>query len=579
MTEATTEIADAQPVLPPREHQSPIGWLTTSDHKRIGRLFIVTALLVLGAGLVCELLVRIDLTDAEDFVILDADTFGQIFVLSKDLLVFGGLVPLFLGFAIYVVPLQVGAGNIAFPRAALASFWGWFATGGLLIASYSINGGPYGGEAEGVDLYLIALAGVLLSLLLGAICVAATVLTMRSPRLFVDDTPPFAWSALVTAAMLMVTIPVALAQLAMLYIDHRYGRLYLDGNYGIFQQLEWLYRTPQLYVYAIPALGAVAEVIPVWSGTRQQQRPVVAYAIGAFGLAGFGAAGSLANEPVYFEDYQGLLNVGLHALALVAVLVLLGAWGATLVHSRSLPRLDAALLAALAAGLIFLVSTAHGVLGAFIDWSPLSDREVQLLLTTWTSAGQALVIGAVLLAAVAALAYWAPKIWGRRLPEPLSLLALLAALAGALLAAVGPAVAGALQDQPYLVFEDPNSTTNYAQIVDDVGNADAYAAIGAVGVGLLLAAVVLIVGNIVLSALFRVGAAAAADPWGAQTAEWALPSPPAMGPLDDLPDLVDGTPLLERADAAGELAAASGEGDDAEAGAARSEEAGEEVTV
>jgi len=579
MTEATTETAGADSVLPPHEHRNPIGWLTTSDHKRIGRLFLVTALLVLAGGLACELLVRIDLTDAEDFGVLDADTFGQIFVLSKDLLVFGGLVPLLLGFAIYVVPLQIGAGNIAFPRAALASFWGWFATGGLLIASYSINGGPYGGEAEGVDLYILALAGVLLSLLLGAICVAATVLTMRSPRLFVDDTPPFAWSALVTAAMLMVTFPVALAQLVMIYIDHRYGRLYLDGNYGIFQQLEWLYRTPQLYVYAIPALGAVAEVIPVWSGTRQQQRPVVSYAIGAFGLAGFGAAASLANEPVYFEDYQGLLNVGLHALALVSVVVLLGAWGATLVRSRRLPRLDAALLAALAAGFVLLVATALAAFGSFVDW--LGNRDVPLLATTWTSAGQTLVGGAVLLAAIAALAYWSPKIWGRRLGEPLSLLALLAALAGALLGAFGPAVAGALQDQPYLVFEDPNQTSTYADLVDDVGNADAFSAMGAAGLGLLLAAVALIGLNLVLCVLFRVGAPAAADPWGAQTAEWALPSPPAMGPLDELPDLVDGTPLLAPTAAAGELGTASpGEGTDGDgAGEGADEQAGSEVPV
>jgi heme/copper-type cytochrome/quinol oxidase subunit 1 len=524
----------------------------------------VTALLVLGAGLALELLVRIDLTDADDFVVLDADTFGQVFVMSKDLLIFGGVVPLFIGLALYVVPLQIGAPNLAFPRAGLLSFWGWFASGGLLITSYSINGGPYGGEPDGVDLYMLALAGVFMSLLLASVSLAATVLTMRAPRLFLDVSPPFAWSALISAAMLMVTLPVALAQLALLYVDHRYGRLYMGGNFGVFEQLEWLYRTPQLYVYAVPALGAVAELVPVWSKARQVQSPIVAYAIGAFGLAGFGAASQLTNEPLYFEDYQGLLNVVLNVLALLAVLGLLGVWAVTLARSPGLPRLDAAFLSGLAAGFMFLVATVQAVLGVVMDWSEVADREVDLLLTTWTSASQALMLGAVLLAGFAALAFWAPKIWGRRLNEPISLLALLVAFAGALLAGVGPAVAGAFQDQPYLVFDDPNLTSTYVQVVEEVGDADAFSAIGAVGIGLLLAAVALLLLNMVISLLFRVSAVADADPWGAQTAEWALPSPPAMGPLDELPDLVDGAPLLTAPgtpdeEAAGELEAAPAE--------------------
>ena len=108
-------------------------------------------------------------------------------------------VPLFLGIAICVVPLQVGARTLAFPRAAAASFWGWLVASGVMIASYTMNGGPGGGDAKGVDLFLLSFIALVLSLLLAAICVGATVLALRAPGMTTDRTPFASWGFMVGA--------------------------------------------------------------------------------------------------------------------------------------------------------------------------------------------------------------------------------------------------------------------------------------------------------------------------------------------------------------------------------------------
>ena len=131
----------------PAEDPTPFGWLTTADHKRTGRLFIVSALLFLVLGVVLDLLVRLDLTSASKFVSLDVDSFAQGFAFSREALVLLFLIPVFLGVAIYMVPLQIGASNLAFPRAATASFWIWKISAVVLIGAYLGNGGPYGGWA------------------------------------------------------------------------------------------------------------------------------------------------------------------------------------------------------------------------------------------------------------------------------------------------------------------------------------------------------------------------------------------------------------------------------------------------
>ena len=556
MSENTT--ASTSPGVPV-EDPTPFGWLTPADHKRTGRLFIICSLLFLVLGAVFDLLVRLDLTSATDFVSLGADSFAQGFAFSREALTLLFLIPVFLGLSMYMVPLQIGASNLAFPRAATASFWTWQISAIVLIGAYLGNGGPYGGWANGVDLHLLALSGLVVALLLGAISVATTIMTMRSPGLYMDETPPFTWSSLVSASMLIVRLPVLLGQIAILYIDHRYGRVFLLGNYGIWERIDWIHRTPQLFIYVVPVLGVAAEVVLAAARRRVFEPLAMYFTIGLVGLFGFGAWTNFAitgEGADIIDGFEGVVLVALYGGALLGTVGLLGLLGLAVIQNRKLPKLSTSLVAVFGAGTLVLVGAFVGLLGAAGDWLEIAGRgndgNPQLRMTTWVTGQQSVLIyGAGLLGLLAALHWWAPKIWGRQLNELLGLLNFLVIGAGALLAFIGPTLSGLLTEQPDFVYADPSATAIYSGWVDDSGAAG-LSSIGAAGVAILIAGVALLLLNLFVSVGLKKGAQATDDPWGAQSPEWMLPSPPPMGEPEELPMLTSGTPLLDSAEAEAE---------------------------
>ena len=556
MSENTT--ASTSPGVPV-EDPTPFGWLPPADHKRTGRLFIICSLLFLVLGAVFDLLVRLDLTSATDFVSLGADSFAQGFAFSREALTLLFLIPVFLGLSMYMVPLQIGASNLAFPRAATASFWTWQISAIVLIGAYLGNGGPYGGWANGVDLHLLALSGLVVALLLGAISVATTIMTMRSPGLYMDETPPFTWSSLVSASMLIVSLPVLLGQIAILYIDHRYGRVFLLGNYGIWERIDWIHRTPQLFIYVVPVLGVAAEVVLAAARRRVFEPLAMYFTIGLVGLFGFGAWTNFAitgEGADIIDGFEGVVLVALYGGALLGTVGLLGLLGLAVIQNRKLPKLSTSLVAVFGAGTLVLVGAFVGLLGAAGDWLEIAGRgndgNPQLRMTTWVTGQQSVLIyGAGLLGLLAALHWWAPKIWGRQLNELLGLLNFLVIGAGALLAFIGPTLSGLLTEQPDFVYADPSATAIYSGWVDDSGAAG-LSSIGAAGVAILIAGVALLLLNLFVSVGLKKGAQATDDPWGAQSPEWMLPSPPPMGEPEELPMLTSGTPLLDSAEAEAE---------------------------
>lgn len=553
MSESNTDAS--QDSSAPAEDPTPFGWLNTADHKRVGRLFIVSSVVFMVLGAVLDMLVRIDLTDASDFVALDVSSFAKVFVMSREVLVLMFVIPVFLGLAMYVVPLQIGAANLAFPRAATASFWGWIVSSAVLIGSYLGNGGPYGGWTDGVDLHMLALGGLVLSLLIGSMVVATTVLTMRSPGLYLDSTPPFSWSALVTASMLLVSLPVLLGQLAIIYVDHRYGRLFLGGNFGVWERIDWIHRTPQLFIYSVPVLGVVAEVVLSASRRRVFEPLAVYFTMGLVGLFGFGA---WANFSVtgegrdLIDGVEGVILVGLYGGALIGTTALLGVLGFTLFQGRKGLKFNTPLLASLLAGNFILMAAALGLVGSGSDWLEMAGRgndgNPYLQQTTYVTGLQSLLIyGAVLMGVVAALHWWGPKIWGRRLNEAIGLLTVAVVAVGALLATIGPVLAGVLSEQPDFVYPDPNLTTIYDAFLDDSG-AEGFSAMGLFGVIVAGVGAVLLLLNLALSVLLKKGKDSDADPWSAQTPEWLLESPPPLGE-GEMADITSGTPLLDAAEA------------------------------
>lgn len=502
----------------------------SSDHKRLGRAFVAVSLLMTAFAFALDILVTVDGASADDFVVLDGDTFAQILSLSLDTLVYLGLIPLLLGLAMYVVPLQVGARTLAFGRAGALSLWGYLIGGGILLGSYAINGGPFGGDADGVDLYLISLGMVVVSLIVAAVCVAATVLGLRMPGLRVRDLSPFSWSAFVTAGMLIVSLPVVGALLTLLYIDHRYGRVLFGGNEGVFARLDWVFRAPQIYVVAIPALGIAAEVLTARTGSRLAKPSTVATLIGVFGIFTFGAFAqpAIVDNVLSFTDRTILeepLYVGFVGIAVLPVLALVGLVAMSVRNAR-LSEVDPTIGFAVLGLLLLLAGTAVTALGVLIDATVAGDG-FRLRTTSWSSGTLTLVaVGGGLTGLFAAVNWWAPKIWGRTLNGGLAVLQLLATLGGVVLVALPLMVAGAAWDQPAA-----------ATIYDAEGGAEAMSVLATVGTGLLLVAVVIQIANILVSVAGGSGDIPGPDPWSAPGLEWRTGSPPPSENFAELPAL------------------------------------------
>jgi heme/copper-type cytochrome/quinol oxidase subunit 1 len=172
-------------------------WLTTADHKKVGRLFIGTGLVGLVAGLVLAILVTFERINADSYQILSVDSVPQVLAAVRLLLTFGTVVPLLLGLSVAVVPLQLGARSNAFPRLAAAGFWIWLTGLGLALAAIIGNGGPNGGNSNLVDLYLAGSIVLGLGVLMTATSIAVTVLTNRAPGMGILRAPLFTWSSLV----------------------------------------------------------------------------------------------------------------------------------------------------------------------------------------------------------------------------------------------------------------------------------------------------------------------------------------------------------------------------------------------
>src|SRR5687768_11502125 len=186
------------------------GYLTTVDHKRMGRMWIVASLVFLVVAGVFGELVAVERFDTGGVDIL-GDGFTQSYSLHAVGAVFLFLLPLSLGVATYVVPLQVGARAIAFPRAASAGMWPWLIAGLVFLASYLADGGPGGGDPDAVDLWILSFGAMVLGLLIATASVVTTALAMRAPGVTLARTPAYSWASLTGGAMLLVTLPLVLA--------------------------------------------------------------------------------------------------------------------------------------------------------------------------------------------------------------------------------------------------------------------------------------------------------------------------------------------------------------------------------
>ena len=510
-------------------------WATTTDHKRIGRLFTGCALLIAIAAAALGAVIGVERISATGYSLLDQDSVTQIFSLYRVGLSFGVMLPLLLGVAIAVVPLQVGAKTVAFARLAMFGFWMWLAGVGLAVGSTIANGGPGGGSEKMVDLFLLGMGIAVIGALAAAVSVVTTVLTNRAPGVTLLRVPMSSWSALTGGVALILTLPVLLGTLVYLYVDHRYARVAFGGNKGISDWMGWSLTQPQTYVYVAMGAGVLAEIAAVVSGKRQVLRPVLLTGIAIVSLAALGGA-TQVQHGVTWTNTSGSDKVKelipfliFNALPLLGVLVVLGV--SLLGIAKSKPRLVPAMAPALL-GLGMVLTGMVGHLVALFGPAQLAG--------TVFEEGEFIYVGyGALLIGLAAVSYWGPKLWGRVLPSSAVLGISGLAFLGTVLAALPMYIAG-FANQP----------ANVANNFSYSGPQELWNTASAAGHALVAVSVLLFV----LTALraFTAGEVAGDDPWDAQSLEWSVSSPAPSNNFVSTPSVTSAEPLLDIKPAGGQ---------------------------
>ena len=527
--------APPEPTAPSPAASGLAAVVGSGDHKVVGRIWLVAALLhaaLAGTAAIAVAGEKIDLSTNE---VIGSDWFGQIFAYRSIGAVFLVLLPLTIGLATAIVPLQLGASTIAFPRAAAAAVWTYLVGGGLVVAAFAMDGGPGGTDVDGVRLFVVALILVLLAEAVALICIATTVIALRVPGLSLARTPLFAWSTLVAATVWLVALPVLVGMLVISYLDIRYGGgggFFAGGGATMYARIAWVFSTPSVYALAIPALGFIGAVVPVFAQTRHQQHRIAQGLIGAFGVFSMGAWAL----PGFGHDAYPWLHkapwVAVSLLAVVPVLGLLGLWALTMRHGRL--AVSSPLLFAAASLVLLLEGVSAGALQAIKPIETIVDGEgVPLFGTSWSTAVASYVVLAMVAAAFGALVFWAPKLVGRRVPEgPARGIAVLFLLA-AMVWSLPDLVAGLLGQPgfPLILPLDNVSTIETLNLVSTIG-------------GVLLA--LTLVGAVALLAqAARSGDEPGDDPWEGHTLEWATASPPSAANFDTVPEVASEAPLYD----------------------------------
>jgi cytochrome c oxidase subunit I len=549
VTEVRTEAQ--QPAEEPHSRLRAVtGWLTTTDHKRIGILYIVTAFVFFLVGGALAELIRTQLYQPDN-KLFGEHTFhiyNQLFTIHAITMIFLFVMPVTVGFANYIVPLQIGAADMAFPRVNAFSYW-LFPIGGLTIYAgfLSPNGAspcgwtgymplceqvnnPAGAGGYGPDLLLIGLLILGLSSLLGAINFIVTIFKMRAPGMTMFRVPIFVWTFLTTAMLLLLSMPAFTAALAAALIDRNFGGHFFDPQAGgsaiLWQHIFWFFGHPEVYILILPSMGAVSEILPVFSGKPLFGYRAFVYATLAIGMLGFGVwAHHMFTTGVVYAPFFAFLT---GAIA-VPTGVKFFNWIATMWRGKV--RFTTPMLFAIGFLMLFLIG---GIDGVFTG-SPPIDYHLQD--TYWVVSHLHFVLfGGAVFGIFAAFYYWWPKMTGRFLSEGLGRTHFAFMFVGTLLTFFPMHMSG-LEGMPRRIA----NYVEVAKIHPDITTYNQMATIGAyiLGIGMLV-----FVATLLLSV--RKPPTAAADAWGSgNSLEWATTSPPPPWNFDALPPIRSERPVFD----------------------------------
>jgi cytochrome c oxidase subunit I+III len=522
------------------ERPGLLGWLTTVDHKRIGLLFFFTSLAFFAAGGIEALVMRTQLVEPNAGVV-GPSTFNALFTMHGTTMIFFFVIPMGLGaFGNYLVPLMIGARDMAFPRLNAFSYWVFLASGSFVYVGLFISQPPEAGwfnyvplalkpfaPGLGIDFYALGLLFNTISTTATSVNLVTTIFKLRAPGMSLNRMPLFCYAQLAAAGSSLILLPPLTLDLVMLELQRKGGFHFFDiaggGSPLLWQHLFWLFGHPEVYLIVLPAFGIATSIIPTFAKRRMIAAPLVALAELLVAFIGFGvwahhmfATGMPTTTMVFFAAAT--------LMVVIPSTIQIYAWLFTVTMGR--PEFSTPLL--FIGGFIanFVLGGLSGIMFAAVPFD-------QAVTDTYFIVAHFhfIIFGAAVFPILGGFFYWFPKVTGRMYHEGWAKISFWLTFWGTALTFFPMHVVGLL-GMPRRVYTYPASM-----------GWDAYNLAETIGAFVLTAGLVLIAVNLGVSC-FR-GVRVGPNPWNAPTLEWAAASPPEPYNFPVIPRVTSEYPLWD----------------------------------